>query len=473
MRLRLCTLVCLVLLSGCVNYAGIHSDAKPVNEEMLKTNNPTKTASTKNISIKKVDWWTSFKDPELNKLVATALQDSPSIQMAKSRVQEAQHIAEAAGAYLWPTANGYAEIARERITRNGLFPPPYGGNSYTETNIGASFNYEFDFFGKNAELLRSSVSNEHAAEADYAAARLVLAAAVSSTYFQLQSNLSELELDLAILQHEQELLDIIKVREVHGVDSDIPVSKTVADMESVKVTVAELREGVKISEHQLAALIGKNPLTTHIKVTKLAYNKNYFAMPTSITANLVAQRPDLIAARWRMEAAAHEVNAQKARFYPNINLSGFVSLQSYILNKTFILPSRDMLIGPALDLPIFDAGTRRANLKEKYAEYDNAVGFYNQTIVTGLRDVSDQATKLNSVKAQQLAQTSVLRATQRNLNLVRLRYRHGIVDYAQVLTAKNTLLQRQNEQLQLQTQHLKTMVALMQAIGGNFLTVEG
>jgi NodT family efflux transporter outer membrane factor (OMF) lipoprotein len=470
--LRLFLLVCLVLLSGCVNYAGIHSDAKPLNDSLLKSSYNTHT-NTQIAIIKKTAWWTAFKDPQLNALVTTAIAGSPTLQVAQSRIRNAQQVAEASGANLWPSADAYAQIARERITRNGLFPPPYGGNSYTETNLGAAFNYEFDFFGKNAQALQASISSARAAEADFAEARLVLAAAVSTTYFQLQNNRAELAVESALLHHQQELLDIIKDRAGHGVDSDIPVSTAVADMETAKLAVAQLSGRVKISEHELAALLGQNPFTTHFAVAKYSYRQHYFAMPSVIPANLLGQRPDLIAARWRMESSAHAVNASKARFYPNINLSGFVSLQSYVLNKTFILPSRDMSIGPALDLPIFDAGRRRADLAQKYAEYDNAVGSYNETVLTGLREVADQATELTSIDSQQQAQQNVLTATERNYHLTRSRFQHGIVDYPQVLVIQNTLLKRQDEQIQLQTSHLKAMVALMKATGGNNLRAEG
>jgi outer membrane protein TolC len=138
-----------------------------------------------------------------------------------------------------------------------------------------------------------------------------------------------------------------------------------------------------------------------------------------------------------------------------------------------ILPSRDNSIGVAIDLPIFDAGARRANLREKYSEFDQAIGSYNDTILTGLREVADQVSKLNSLNAQQRDQNGVLRDTLRNYQLTVARYRHGIVDYTNVLQVKSTLLRQQDQQVDLQTRHLQAMIAMIKALGGTYITAEG
>jgi NodT family efflux transporter outer membrane factor (OMF) lipoprotein len=296
---------------------------------------------------------------------------------------------------------------------------------------------------------------------------------VASSYFQLQSVESQLRLAEDLQSQNQELLNIITVRAKHGVESDIPVSTANAEMQVTRITVAQLKESVKLSQHQLAALMGKNPMTTNITAAKFSYHQNLFVLPKIIPANLLARRPDLAAARLRVQMAAHDINAAKARFYPNINLVALLSLQSYTLNEAFGLPARDMAIGSAIDLPVFDAGARRAGLSQRYAEFDNAVGSYNSTILQGLREVSDDVSTLHSLDAQQRAQQDVLQATLLNYKLVKSRYAHGIVDYSNVLQQKNNLVAQQNQQIQLQAQHYKSMVAMIKALGGNYLRAEG
>jgi NodT family efflux transporter outer membrane factor (OMF) lipoprotein len=472
LRSRSLGLICLFFLSGCVNYAGIHSNARPLDDSMLDPQHPDNKAS-QIAAVKPTDWWRHFNNPQLNSLISTALENSPSLQIAEARVAQAEHLAQESDSALWPSLNADASIAREHISPNTIFPPPYGGNNYTETNIGLNFQYEFDFWGKNRQALESYVSRARASAADYGESRLVLAAEITTTYFQLQASQAKMEIAKAILKQEQSLLDIITTRATHGIESDIPVTTANSEMQAARIQLDNSEQQIKIYNHQLAALMGKSAFDTNIVAAKLVYNAKLLKLPAVIPANLLGQRPDLVASRWRVEAAAHQVNSAKARFYPNINLNAFLSLESYALNKAFWWSSRDNLVGTAIDLPIFDAGLRRANLGERYAEYDNAVASYNQTIVTGIQQVADQLTTLHTLATQEAAQNASVKALKNNYNLTRLRYRHGIVDYTQVLESQGQLLQQQNYQLQLEALHLKSMVALIKALGGSYTTSEG
>jgi NodT family efflux transporter outer membrane factor (OMF) lipoprotein len=369
---------------------------------------------------------------------------------------------------MWPIIDAGGQINRERITANGIYPPPFGGNTYTETNVGVNFGYEFDFWGKNRQTLAAKISEKHAAEADFAEARLVLAVAVTTQYLQLQYNMAALKIGDAILHQRQSLMNIIKARASHGIESDIPLSQANANTEAAKMNMSVLKEQIKLSQHQLAALIGKNPFTTEIEANPFRYQKNITRLPKVLHANLLGRRPDIIASRWRIEAAAQRVNAAKARFYPNINLMAVLSLQSFTLGKTFYSSSRDDSIGAAIDLPIFDAGARRANLATQFDEFDIASEQYNQSILIALRDVANQASTLHSLNEQETAQVSALNAAQQSYRLTASRYHHGIADYMHVLEMQNALLQEQNRQIQLQALHLKAAVLMIKALGGNY-----
>jgi outer membrane protein TolC len=181
---------------------------------------------------------------------------------------------------------------------------------------------------------------------------------------------------------------------------------------------------------------------------------------------MLAHRPDVIASRWQAQSAAARVKIAKARFYPNVNLAGLLSLQTFVPSRTFQNSSRDNYVGAAFDLPIFDAGRRRANLATRYAQYDVAVEQYNQTILTGLREVADQVSIAHKLQAQEMDLNRSLAAAQKNYELLRARYQHGITEYVSVLKAHDNLLQEKNQQLQLAAQQLKASVAMIKALGG-------
>jgi NodT family efflux transporter outer membrane factor (OMF) lipoprotein len=466
LRLYLIATVTVLSLAGCVNYAGMHEHAIPLNDTMLSTS--SNEHSDASYRTENPNWWSIFNDTELNKIVEIALSDSPTIQIAQTRIEEAAHLADQSRSTLWPSINANSNISRERITENTIYPPPYGGNTYTETAVGLNFQYEFDFWGKNRQALAARISENRAREADYAEARLVLAAAVANQYVKLQYDIAALQISEAILHQRQAILNIIQARGSHGVESDIPRSTANAELEAAKINVVALTEQIELSQHELAALMGKNPSTTQITANKFNYQKKLLELPKVLRANVLGRRPDIVASRWRIEEAAQKVNVAKARFYPNINLIGILSLQSYTLSKTFYSSSRDDSIGTAIDLPIFDANARRANLAAQYDEYDIASEQYNQAILTALRDVADQAATLTSLNKQETQQTIALQASQHSYQLTLSRYKHGINDYMSVLEIQNALLQAKYRQTQLQALHLKAAVAMIKALGGSY-----
>lgn len=276
MRLYTLCFISMCCLSGCVNYAGIHDHRQSFDDAMLKTSySETSHASAKPIATKTENWWSIYHDAQLNELIDTALQNSPSVQVAQSRLESAQHIAEAAGASLWPRATAYAEVQRERLTENTFFPPPFGGNRYTEINLGMTFNYEFDFWGKNHAIIAAHMNNAYAAAAEANAARLILASSITSTYFQLQYEYAELKINQQIAKQRHDIYALILTRIKHGIDSDIPATSANTDWQNANMAVAATEAQIKLSQHLLAALMGKNPFDTHIHVTKLSYNKKY------------------------------------------------------------------------------------------------------------------------------------------------------------------------------------------------------
>jgi NodT family efflux transporter outer membrane factor (OMF) lipoprotein len=449
-----------------VNYADVHGRNVPLNDDMLNSSYHTGHAARE--APQTTAWWHQFHDTQLNQYVTQALTDSPTLQVAKSRIDSARHMADESQANLWPTLDAYGDVTRERISQNTIYPPGYGGNSYTESYFGLTFQYEFDFWGKNRQALAARISEAKAAAADYAEARLVLTAAVISQYFELQYNQAALKLGEALYHQRQEIYNIVNVRASRGVASDIPLSQVKNDKDLAQVNVTVLAERVKISQHKLAALIGKNPFTARITVQPFHYNKHLLTLPPVLRANLLGHRPDVMAARWRIEVAAHNVNAAKARFYPNINLIGILSLQSYIPSLAFNSASRDNSIGAAIDLPLFDAGKRRANLATQFDEYDIAREQYNQAILNGLREVADEAATLHSLSAQVTQQQQALAATEQVYHLTNSRYAHGITEYLNVLQQKVALLQVQNQQLQTQSYHQRVAVQLYKALGGQY-----
>lgn len=463
--LLITSLYCASALTGCKLYHVVQSDTPQLNAADLAVTHVYKTPEKMNTGhhLKR------FNDPQLQQLIRVALMDAPDMHAAKARIIRSQQIAKGAYSALWPTAALNGSLNQQHFSFQGTVPSPFNQlvfNKLQLANLTLNFNYEIDFWGKNRENLASRLNEAFAAQMDFAQTRLILSSAVATAYFQLQNNIIQQHLAQENVRLLQELESIVLDRAKQGIESDIPVKTAISDTQAARLSIQDYKRAELQSRHQLAVLLGKNPLNTQIEATKFTYHKKQLLLPTIIPANLLAQRPDIAAARALAESAAHQINVAKAAFFPNINLSGLLSLQSFYFSKFFDVALQTEAVKGALDLPIFDAGARRANLGVKRAEFELSINQYNQTILNALREVSDQMSSLQTLNKQIGDQNKALNAIEANYQLFRSRYKQGIIDYVQLIEIKQLLLQQKAMLYNLQTRQKQAFVALLAALGG-------
>jgi len=452
-------------MTGCAYYGDIHSHSRPLSSRALSQahvypSSPVPPLASHN-------WWARFKDTQLDELIQVALHDAPTLKMAENRLGRSQHLADEASSALWPSVEFSGYVQRQRFSTFGLVPPPFNGRTYNIGMLGLNFNYEFDFWGKNRQFLIASLNEACASQSELLAARLIISTAVASTYFQLRYDITQTHLADTQWKISQKLLKIASDRARHGINSDIPVKEIQARAQAQKISLEFYKQETLLARHQLAVLIGKNPFTTEIMARPFAEQNYQVNLPALLPANLLANRPDIYAAKYRMLAAANRINVAKAYFFPDINLNALLSYQSVGLGHLFDSQSHNNAITGAVDLPVFDAGARRANLRVKYDEYDLSVNEYNQRVLKALQEVSDQLAILKAVKAQQVAQHSAFSATKKNYQLFRSRYRHGISDYADVLIAQQSYTESLGQLTTLETQHVQAVIGMLKALGGS------
>jgi len=185
--------------------------------------------------------------------------------------------------------------------------------------------------------------------------------------------------------------------------------------------------------------------------------------------DLLGRRPDIVAARWRVEAASADMAYAKALFYPNINLTAFVGLNSVGWSNIANAGSEQWGLGPALRLPLFDTGRLRANLVGKSAELDAAVESYNALVLEAVRDVNEQLTSLRFIAAQEKEQKLAQANAQALLEIAQQRYASGLSTRAGVLNAQSALVPHQRQAIELHARALDIQAQLMRALGGGYL----
>lgn len=458
-------------LAGCASFSGIHGEAREIAPQSLAFD--AQSAADGAFvpgDWPRADWWAMFGDPKLDALAQRALAGNPTLRGAEARVRAANALADAARSTLYPTLDLNASATRQRLSANDIFPPPYSGSWVNQGRVTLDFNYEFDFWGKHRAELDAALGSARAAAADAAAARLVLAAAVAQTYFQLQADLASLAVARQTLTERAGLLELNRVRAQRGLEPAIAVRQSDQQVAASRVEVSAAEAAVQLDRHGLAALLGLGPGTTLEVEPELRTRDAALALPANLPADLLARRPDIAAQQLRVEAAAARIGAAKADFFPNINVAAFVGLGATSFHglDLFTAASRVVGVGPALHLPIFEAGRLQAGLRGRYAEYDAAVERYNATLVDALRQVADRIASLRAVKRQLDEQANALAAAEDSYRLTLDRYRAGLTSYLDVLVNEERLLAERVGRVRLQGRSLALTVDTIRALGGGY-----
>jgi NodT family efflux transporter outer membrane factor (OMF) lipoprotein len=456
------------LLAACASPSGLAPQASMREAGSLAAQRALQDTSASDAAWPATDWWKSFGDPQLDALIDEALASSPTLNIAAARTRKALAEADAAHSTLAPRIDANASSTRERFSEHGSAPPPIAGSTQTFNVLQATLSWEIDFWGKNRSAYEAAVGAARAADVDAHAARLALSTGIAQAYVGLERAYLQLAVAQATLAEREQIYALTRDRNAAGLDSRLELKQAESALPATREQIAQLNETIELQRNQIAALLGVGPDRGLAIARPTAVAHANFALPSKLPAELIGRRPDVIADRWRIEAASKDIASAKAEFYPNVNLLAFVGLQAFGGGNLLSAASRTMGIGPAVTLPIFDAGRLRANLAGTDADYDIAVERYNQTLADAMRDVVDQVVSLRSLAEQRKQQEMALATAREAYDLALLRYREGLGNYLQVLSAEQPLLVQRSLDADLRARELALSVDLVRALGGGY-----
>jgi NodT family efflux transporter outer membrane factor (OMF) lipoprotein len=412
-------------------------------------------------------WWREFGDPQLDALVEQALRDNPNLGVARARLRRAEAATALARTATGPQLSGEAEVTRQRFSEHGLVPPPLGGAVRDSATLQLNASWELDFFGKNEAALKAALGNARAAQADVAAARVVLASNVARTYFQLVRLQEQVGVAQRTLAQRDEQLRLVRQRVGAGLDTNLELRQSEGALPEARQQLEALQEQAQTTRNALAALVGSTELPTLAKVPAIAELHPATAVP-ALPADLLGRRADIATARARVESASQQVQESKAEFYPSINLTSFVGLTSLGLDKLFDLGSRQWGVGPAVHLPFFQQDQLRANLRGRTADLDAAIESYNGAVLEAIRETADAVASLQSIARQQVEQRQAETAAEGAYDIAVQRYRAGLGTYLNVVSAESAVLNQRRLGVDLAARALDARVALYRALGGGY-----
>jgi NodT family efflux transporter outer membrane factor (OMF) lipoprotein len=466
---RSTALVALALgLGGCANFAGIGPQARMTEPQALGLGSAALKAAPAP-ALASPTWWARFGDAQLDTLVQQALQNHPNLRIAQARVARAQALTDTIASTELPNVNGSVDATRQRFSANSIYPPPLAGGVYETANAQITAGYEFDLFGKNRAALDAALGQVRAAQADAQAAELLLATQVTRSYFTLLRINALQALAQRNLAQREQLLALVQSRLAAGLDSPSELRNSEASLPEIRQYAESLREQAALTRNALAALTGQPLGLQDLKAGTLAQIKPQ-AAAQAVPLDLLANRPDVAAARARVEAALSDVEVAKAQFYPNVNLVAFAGLNSIGFGNISKAGSEQWGVGPAIRLPIFDGGRLRAQLKGRAADVDVAIETYNALVIEAVREVADQISTLQSIARQSQEQQSAFTAAQTLQDIAAQRFAAGLSSRASVLNAQSAVLAQERQAIELAARTLDTQALLLRATGGGVAT---
>ncbi|MDR5745597.1 efflux transporter outer membrane subunit [Caballeronia sp. LZ029] len=459
------TLMLAAVLSACANYAGIHSDKEPAQPQDYATQQSLPADEGRWPAS---DWADQFGDAQLRALLDEALAGSPTLEQARARIAAASAYSETAKAGTLPRVDASYSYTRQRFSENALVPPPYAGSWQSENKGLLSASYDLDLWGKNREALKSAVSQVQASRADAEAVRLALDTSIARTYNQLARLYALHDIAQSEVDERDKIVRITAGRIANGLDTEVERKTAEADLASSRSALSALDGRIVATRYQLAALVGKGPdRGLSIARPQLGIGDEV-RLPGNLPADLVSRRPDIVAARWRVDAMTHDIKEAKAEFYPDINLSASLGLDAFGFGRLLTAASRTVSAGPAIHLPIFDGGALRAQLKDRYAGFDYAVATYDQTLVTALNDVATNLSQIRSTDAQLVDANVAQDAAHSAQRLALTQYRAGLANQLTVLNAETNALASERAVANLKMDRRDQQIALAAALGGGY-----
>ena len=412
-------------------------------------------------------WWRQFGDSQLDALVGQALAGSPNLAAAAARVTRAQAVVDATRGSEAPQVALDASLLRQRLSENGLLPPPYAGMVFNNPMAQVGLSWDADFFGRQRADLESALGSARAAQADADVAAQQIATQVVRTYFALARLESQREVAQRTLEQRTNMLTLIQQRVQAGLDTVVELKQGEGAIPDTRAQIEALDEQIGLTRHQLAALTAQ-PVESLSGLAPTLAQLHASPQPPVLGADLLARRPDIAAAIARVEASTHQVESQRARFYPDISFTADFGLSSISLSKFADLGSRTWGFGPALHLPIFEGGQLRAQLKGKSADRDAAIEAYNQQVIDAVREAADAATSAASITRQQAHQALALDAAESSYQFSQERYAHGLGNQLIVLNAETQMLNERHLDVDLRYRALDVQAQLMKALGGGW-----
>jgi len=412
-------------------------------------------------------WWEIFGDPELNALQAQLDPANQNLRIAEARLREARAAIRFNRAALFPTLSASAGLSAVRPSGN----QPFRSQS---TNLGSSgdllasidLSYEVDLWGRIRRTVAAARHEATATAADLETARLSLHAELAMDYFELRAVDAQQQLLDETVQAFEAALRLTTTRFQGGAAPKSDVAQAQTQLDTTRAQTTDVTVQRAQLEHAIAILLGRPPADFGLPPRPLDTRPP--SIPVGLPSQLLERRPDIAAAERRVAEANEQIGIAKAAYYPALVLNASVGFEGSTFGNLLNASSLVWAVGASLTQTIFDGGRRRATSDAARAGYDATVAAYRQTTLTAFQQVEDNVAALRILEEEARQQRQAVQSAQQSLQLFTIRYRGGVDNYLQVITAQTVTLSNQRTEIDILGRRMTASVLLVKALGGGW-----
>lgn len=413
-------------------------------------------------NLPKGKWWLIFNDDNLNKLIETCRANNPNLKSAFCAVEDARAKAFMTEGELYPWVNADAAYSRTGTSENSA---NYRG-TYSDYALGLGLTWDIDLFGRVQALLASDTAEAQAVFAAYENVMLMLECETASTYFTILQYNSEIDILSETVKTREAQLEIIKNRFAANYSSKTDLKRAEQQLYEAKSQLAAVQTTKDTSVNYLAYLVGTIPSKFDEPTGNLVYAK-LPETPLALPSTLLERRPDIAEAERKVYAANYRIGAANSAFFPTVQLTSSVGLDSQKADTLFNSASLAWGVSPNVYIPIFQGGTLWGQRKSAIAYHAQVVEAYKAIVLNAIYETESALSTIRDLKVEYEARAQTASASREVQELTKDQYEAGAIDYFEFTDAERLALLNERERINVMGNRFRAVINLVLAIGGS------
>jgi NodT family efflux transporter outer membrane factor (OMF) lipoprotein len=422
-------------------------------------------------------WWRTLHDPQLNALIARALENNLDLKIALDRLQQARLQLVVVGSQALPEVNGSAgggvgtgsDETKGRASQTLRSADNTTGFKSINQIGGLDAEWEIDVFGKIARRVEAQTYTAEALKEARDWVYVVIAADVSRLYFDLRARQDRLQILNRDIEAARKILDLAQTRLDRGLTNELDVTLAKRQVATLEADVEPLKAQIASSSYAIAVLAGEYPETLGRELRRPAAVPRLPARaPVGLPVDLLRRRPDIREAERFLAAAVANVGARTADLFPSLVITAAGGAQGGARSGSGIPITWIGSVGPSINAPILDFGALDASIEIADYRAHELATVYKQTILVAVQQVDEANVTYRGYRASLRSLDTAIDAARQATKVATERYDRGLTDFLNVLDAERQQFALEQQRAEVVRLAGDSFVTLYKALGGGW-----